>query len=206
MHAAIEISSHSPSMIAATAAPAGNVTITWSGPAEAGAGVVQMALYSCLTTAGCGNTANWSNTGIAISGNPQTVTHNCGQGVSCTYRVVAIGSGGAGSSASSATSVAAGSTLPGAPSGLTAASHPTTIGAVNLGWVAPANAGSFPVTDYVFQRSINGGAFSSPISCALRRPVARFHDRFSFESMSRICSGRTCKTGGLIRRATGPVT
>ena len=133
-------------VIAATAAPAGNVTITWSGPAEAGAGVVQMALYSCLTTAGCGNTANWSNTGIAISGNPQTVTHNCGQGVSCTYRVVAIGSGGAGSSASSATSVAAGSTLPGAPSGLTAASHPTTIGAVNLGWVAPANAGSFPVT------------------------------------------------------------
>ena len=149
---------------AITAAPAGNVTITWNGPAEAGAGVVQMALYSCLTVSGCGNTANWTNTGIAITGNPQTVTHNCGQGVSCTYRVVAIGSGGAGSSASSATSVAAGSTLPGAPSGLTASSHPTTIGAVNLGWVAPSNAGSFPVTDYVFQRSINGGAFSAPIS------------------------------------------
>ncbi len=151
-------------VVATTAAPAGNVTIIWTGPAEAGAGVVQIALYSCLTTSGCGNTSNWSNTGIAISGNPQTVTHNCGQGVSCTYRVVAIGSGGAGSSASSATSVAAGSTLPDAPSGLTASSHPSMIGAVNLGWTVPSNSGSFPVSDYVFQRSVNSGPFSAPIS------------------------------------------
>ncbi len=149
---------------AVTAAPAGNVTVTWAGPAEVGAGIDHIALYRCLTTSGCSNSANWSDTGLTIVGNPQTVTHNCGQGVSCTYRVVAIGSGGAGASASSSATAASGSTLPDAPSALTAATHPTTIGAVDLAWTAPSTSGSFPVTDYVFQRSVNSGAFSAPIS------------------------------------------
>ena len=152
------------SVVAATAAPAGNVTITWGGPAEAGAGIDHIALYRCLTTSGCSNTANWSDTGLTITGNPQTVTHNCGQGVSCTYKVVAVGTGGAGSSASSSATAASGSTLPDAPSALTAATSSTTIGAVNLSWTTPSTSGSFPVTDYVFQRSVNSGAFSAPIS------------------------------------------
>ncbi len=152
------------SVAAATAAPAGNVTITWAGPAEVGAGIDHIALYRCLTTSGCGNTANWADTGLTITGNPQTVTHNCGQGISCTYKVVAVGTGGAGSSASSSASAASGSTLPDAPSALTAATSSTTIGAVNLSWTVPSTSGSFPVIDYVFQRSVNSGAFSAPIS------------------------------------------
>src|SRR5262249_2992566 len=103
---------------AQSAAPAGNVTVTWQGPAEVGAGIDHIALYYCLGA--CSNTGNWFDTGLTITGNPQTATHNCGQGVTCTYRVVAIGSGGAGSSASSAATAASGSTLPDAPTGLTA--------------------------------------------------------------------------------------
>ncbi|MEP6623421.1 MAG: fibronectin type III domain-containing protein, partial [Acidimicrobiia bacterium] len=149
---------------ATSAAPAGNVTVMWSGPAEVGAGIDHIALYRCLTTAGCSNSANWSDTGLTITGNPQTVTHNCGQNVSCTYKIVAFGSLGAGASASSAASAATGSTLPDAPTALTATTNNTTFGAVNLAWTAPANSGTFLVTDYVFQRSINGGSFSAPIS------------------------------------------
>ena len=45
---------------------------TWTGPAEVGAGIDHIALYRCLTTSGCSNTANWSDTGLTIVGNPQT--------------------------------------------------------------------------------------------------------------------------------------
>ena len=151
-------------VVATTAAPAGNVTVTWTGPVEVGAGIDHIALYRCLTTSGCGTTANWSDTGLTITGNPQTVTHNCGQGVSCTYKVVAVGTGGAGSSASSSATAASGSTLPDAPSSLSATTSSTTIGSVDLAWTAPSTSGSFPVTDYVFQRSVNSGAYSAPIS------------------------------------------
>ena len=149
---------------AAAAPPAGSVGVTWTGPAEVGAGIDHMALYKCLTTSGCGNAANWADSGVVITGNPGFAVDDCGEGVSCTYRVVAIGTGSAGASTSSATAVAAGSTLPDAPSGLAATSHTTTVGAVNLTWTAPSTSGTFPVTDYVFQRSVNGGPYSSPIS------------------------------------------
>jgi hypothetical protein len=153
----------STNVIATTAAPAGNVSVTWSGPAETGQGLSHYRLYYCLTTSGCGLSANWLSAGAAIPAGTSSSTHNCGAGLQCVYKVVAFevntGAAGAASGAASAT----GSSPADAPQNLTAASG-TTIGAVNLGWNVPPNSGTFPVTDYVFRRSINSGPFSSEIS------------------------------------------
>ena len=60
--------SRRPTSSATTAAPAGNVSVTWNGPAESGLGVDRYDLYSCVTTSGCGSSANWANTGLVIPG------------------------------------------------------------------------------------------------------------------------------------------
>ncbi|MGZ6962712.1 MAG: Ig-like domain-containing protein [Acidimicrobiia bacterium] len=148
---------------AATAAPAGSVQVTWSGPAEVGQGIDHYTLYFCITSTGCSNTAHWQDTGLSIAAGATSAVHSCGIDVQCTYKVSAVervsGASGAGSSSAAAT----GSTPADAPQNLTAASG-TSIGAVNLAWDLPANAGTFPVADYVFQRSVNNGPFSAPIS------------------------------------------
>jgi hypothetical protein len=148
---------------AQTAAPAGNVLVGWTGPAEVGAGVDHYTVYRCITTAGCTNSANWADTGLTIPAGSNSATHACGEGVSCTYKVVAVEIGTGASGAASAAASASGSTLPDAPQNLTAASGATS-GSVDLAWLAPPNSGTFPVTDYVFQRSVNSGPFSANIS------------------------------------------
>ena len=150
-------------VLASTAAPAGNVAIAWTGPAEGGQGIDHYTLYFCVTSSGCGSSANWQDTGVAIPAGAQTAVHNCGIDVQCTYKLSAVERNSGASGAGSASASATGSTAAGAPQNLTAASG-TSIGAVNLAWSAPANAGTFPVTDYVFQRSVNNGPFSAPIS------------------------------------------
>jgi hypothetical protein len=149
----------STNVVATTAAPAGNVSVTWSGPAESGQGIDHYRLYSCVTTTGCSSSANWQNTGLVIPGTASSAVHNCGIGVECTYKVVAYERNTGGAGAASAGAAATGSSPADAPQNLTAASG-TSIGAVDLAWSPPSNAGTFPVSDYVFQRSVNSGPYS----------------------------------------------
>jgi hypothetical protein len=148
---------------AETVAPAGSVQVTWTGPAEVGRGISHFKLYVCHTTAGCGNAANWSDSGVSIPTGSQSATHVCGEAVQCEYRVAAVEQVTGGSGSSSASASASGSTLPDAPSALDATTG-VLLGRVNLAWTAPANSGTFPVTGYVFSRSINGGPFSADIA------------------------------------------
>ncbi len=90
-------------------------------------------------------------------------TDACGAGVECAYRVVAVEVGTGSSGVASASASTTGSTVAQAPQSLTATSG-TSLGAVDLAWSPPLDAGTFPVTDYVFSRSINGGAFSADSS------------------------------------------
>ena len=161
-------------VIAATAAPAGSVGVTWTGPAEGGQGIHHYTLYYCVTSSGCGNSANWQDTGLTIPPERQTAIHNCGIDVQCTYKIAAVENNSGASGASSASAAASGSTPAGAPQNLTAASG-TTIGAVDLAWNPPLDAGTFPVTDYVFQRSVNGGPFSATISTGEHRDHLHGH-------------------------------
>ena len=151
------------SVTAVTAPPVGTVAIGWTGPAEAGQGIDHLSLYKCLVTSGCGNTAHWTDTGQTIPAGSHGTTDFCGADVQCAYRVVAYEVTTGGGSAASASASASGSTLAGAPQNLTAASG-TSIGAVDLAWQAPANSGTFPVIDYKFSRSVNGGSYSADIS------------------------------------------
>ena len=148
---------------ALSAAPEGTVAIGWSGPIEAGHGVDHLSLYRCLVASGCGSSGNWVDTGQVIPAGSFMTTDPCGAGVECAYRVVAVEVGTGSSGVASASASAPGSTVAQAPQSLTAASG-TTLGAVDLAWSPPLDAGTFAVTDYVFSRSINSGPFSADIS------------------------------------------
>ncbi|MDQ1520633.1 MAG: hypothetical protein QOI55_1706, partial [Actinomycetota bacterium] len=164
---------YAPTNFSAVQSPttAGGVVVSWSGPAEVGNGIAHFTLYSCVTSTGCSNSNNWSDTGVSIPSGSQSATHVCGVGVQCNYRLVAVetGSGASGASTSSATNT--GSSPPTAPQNLTAASSSTLIGAVDLAWQVPTSPGTFPITDYVFERSVNGGSFSAPISVGHTTPL-----------------------------------
>ncbi|HVJ98091.1 MAG TPA: Ig-like domain-containing protein, partial [Acidimicrobiia bacterium] len=149
---------------AETAAPAGNVTVTWDTPALTGFGLDHYTLYKCVTSTGCGNAANWVDTGLVIPGTATSATAACGAGIECAFRVVATEWLTGFLSVPSASAQTSGSTLASAPQNLTAASDTTTLGQVNLDWDAPLDAGTFPVDDYVVTRSVNGGPFSAPFS------------------------------------------
>ena len=151
------------SLAATPSTTAGHVNLSWSGPAESGDGIDYFVLFSCVTSTGCTDSANWSDTGVEIDPTDQSASDDCGSGVSCTYRIApymvySVVSGPASSSA-----VAIGSALPGVPENFVAASG-NTLGAVVLTWSAPLETGGFAPLDYVFTRSINGGAQSAPIS------------------------------------------
>lgn len=142
---------------------AGYVDLSWSGPAESGYGIDYFVLYSCVTSTGCTNSANWSDTGVAIGPTDQSASDDCGSGVSCTYRIAAYMVNSVVSGPASSSAVATGSALPDAPENFVAVSG-NTLGAVVLTWSAPLNTGQFQITNYVFTRSINAGTQSAPIS------------------------------------------
>ena len=181
---------------AVSAAPAGTVAIGWTGPIEAGHGVDHLALYRCLVASGCGNSANWTDTGQVIPAGSFGTTDLCGAGIECAYRVVAVETGTGSSGAASASVSTSGSTVAQAPQSLTAASG-ATLGAVDLAWSPPLDTGTFPVTDYVFSRSINGGSFSADISTG--STATTFTD-------SGCGAGNTCayKVAAVTLAGTGP--
>ncbi len=150
-------------VMASAVAPAGSVGIAWTGPAESGQGLDHYVLSYCVTASGCTNSGNWQDTGLVIPASAQTAVHSCGDGVQCSYKISAIEKNSNASGVSSAAVAATGSSAAGAPLNLTAASGGS-IGAVDLAWSPPANSGTFPVTGYVFKRSINAGPFSAPIA------------------------------------------
>ena len=143
--------------VTATTIPAdGDLTVTWDGPVEGGAGVASVELLVCTTS--CNSSASWSDSGVSIPANAQSATQHCGGEVSCTYRVQVTDAAGH-LSPISTSSTATAAALPTAPQNLAAVtSATTTLGAVDLTWQAPLDTGGFPVTGYTIERSTDGGA------------------------------------------------
>ena len=166
-----------PTGLTATASGATAINLSWSAPASTGgsrrtdrAGVRRRRSSSILRVARDPGSAitgykievssdggsSWSDL-VANTSNTTTTYAHTGltAGTTRHYRVSAINANGAGvpSNVDSATT---GTTVPGAPTGLSATASGTT--AINLSWSAPGSTGGSAITGYKIEVSSNGGS------------------------------------------------
>ena len=139
-----------PTGLTATASGTTAINLSWSAPASTGGSAITGYKIESSSDGG----SSWSDL-VANTSNTTTTYAHTGLGAGDTrhYRVSAINANGAGvpSNVDSATT---GTTVPGAPTGLTATASGTT--AINLSWSAPASTGGSAITGYKIEVSPNG--------------------------------------------------
>ena len=130
------------------------INLSWSAPASTGGSAITGYKIESVSTASDGGSSWWTDL-VANTSNTTTTYAHTGLGAGDTrhYRVSAINANGTGvpSNVDSATT---GTTVPGAPTGLTATASGTT--AINLSWSAPASTGGSAITGYKIEVSPNG--------------------------------------------------
>ena len=126
-----------PTGLSATASGTTAINLSWSAPGSTGG-------------------SSWTNL-VANTGNANTTYAHTGltAGTTRHYRVSAINANGTGT-ASNVDSATTGTTVPGAPTGLSATASGTT--AINLSWSAPGSTGGSAITGYRIEVSSNGGS------------------------------------------------
>ena len=138
-----------PTGLAATATGPSQIDLAWTAPASTGGSAItgykievspDGSSWSDLVADTASTATAYAHTGLA----PATTRH---------YRVSAINTNGAGDP-SNVDSATTGTTVPGAPTGLTATASGTT--AINLSWSAPATTGGSAITGYKIEVSPNG--------------------------------------------------
>jgi hypothetical protein len=129
----------------------GQVALSWTAPATGGSPITDYVIERQIGGGAFAVVADGVNTGTTFVDTGRT------NGVAHGYRVSAVNAVGTGtaSAVASATPVAA-ATAPAQVMGLSAVAGD---GQVTLSWTAPATGGS-PITDYVIERQIGGGAFA----------------------------------------------
>ncbi len=132
-----------------SAAPGGQISITWQAPASDGGSTVIN--YNVYRSTSSGTETFYANAGNQLSYSDSSVS----VGTTYYYKVSAVNSSGESvlSNESSAAPVA----VPGAPTGLS--SEPAD-GQAILNWTAPASEGSSPVTNYKIYRGTTPGGES----------------------------------------------
>ena len=139
-----------PTGLAATANGPSQIDLSWSAPASTGGSAITG--YKIEVSAN--GTSGWTDQVANTNSTATTYAHTgLGAGDTRHYRVSAINANGTGvpSNVDSATT---GTTVPGAPTGLTATASGTT--AINLSWSAPASTGGSAITGYKIEVSANG--------------------------------------------------
>ena len=139
-----------PTGLAATANGPSQIDLAWSAPASTGGS----AITGYKIEVSPNGTSGWTDQ-VANTGNANTTYAHTGltAGTTRHYRVSAINANGTGvpSNVDSATT---GTTVPGAPTGLTATASGTT--QIDLSWTAPASTGGSAITGYKIEVSANG--------------------------------------------------
>ena len=147
-----------PTGLAATANGPSQIDLAWSAPASTGGSAITG--YKIEVSAN--GTSGWTDQ-VANTGNANTTYAHTGltAGTTRHYRVSAINANGTGvpSNVDSATT---GTTVPGAPTGLTATASGTT--AINLSWSAPASTGGSAITGYKIEVSPDGSSWSDLVA------------------------------------------
>ncbi len=139
-----------PTGLTATASGATQIDLSWTAPGSTGGSAITG--YKIEVSAN--GTSGWTDQVADTNSTATTYAHTgLAAGDTRHYRVSAINTNGAGvpSNVDSATT---GTTVPGAPTGLTATASGTT--AINLSWTAPASTGGSAITGYKIEVSPNG--------------------------------------------------
>ncbi len=139
-----------PTGLAATANGPSQIDLSWTAPATTGGS----AITGYKIEVSPNGTSGWTDQVANTNSTATTYAHTgLGAGDTRHYRVSAINANGTGvpSNVDSATT---GTTVPGAPTGLTATASGTT--AINLSWSAPASTGGSAITGYKIEVSANG--------------------------------------------------
>ena len=139
-----------PTGLTATASGSTTIDLTWTEPSSDGG----YAITGYKIEASPNGTSNWTGLVANTSSTVTTYSHTgLDPGTTRHYRVSAINDNGTGT-ASNIDDATTGTTVPGAPTGLSAtASGSTTI---NLTWTAPSGDGGSAITGYKIEVSPNG--------------------------------------------------
>ena len=142
-----------PTSLSATADGTSTIDLSWTAPADDGGS----AITGYRIEVSPNGTSSWTNR-VANTGTTSTSYSHTGLSAGTTrhYRVSAINANGTGaaSNVDNATTDDAATTVPGAPTSLTATASGTTT--IDLSWTAPADNGGSAITGYRIEVSPNG--------------------------------------------------
>ena len=139
-----------PTSLTATASGTARINLSWTAPARDGG--TRITGYRIEESPD--GTSSWTDLVTDTTNTRTTYSHaGLSGGTTRHYRVSAINSNGAGAP-SSVDSATTGTSVPGAPTALSARASGTT--QVDLSWTAPASDGGSPVTGYRIEESPNG--------------------------------------------------
>ena len=139
-----------PTALSAAASGSTRINLSWTAPASDGGSAITGYRIEVSSDGGATWTDRVANTGITTT----TYEHpSLAAGTTRHYRVSAINTNGAGT-ASNVDSATTETTVPGAPTALSAAASGST--RINLSWTAPASDGGSAITGYKIEVSPNG--------------------------------------------------
>ena len=140
-----------PTGLTATASGTSTIDLDWTEPSDDGDASITG--YK-IEVSPNGSSSSWSDLVANTNNNTTTYSHTgLSAGTTRHYRVSAINSVGTGA-ASNVDNATTATTVPGAPTSLTATASGTT--AINLSWTAPADDGGASITGYRIDVSPNG--------------------------------------------------
>ncbi len=141
-----------PTSLTATASGTSTIDLSWTAPTDDGGS--EITGYRIQSSPN--GTSNWSNLVGNTGGTGTTYSHTgLSAGTTRHYRVRAINANGAGA-ASNVDDATTATTVPGAPTGLTATASGTST--INLSWTAPSSDGGSEITGYRIEVSPNGSS------------------------------------------------
>ena len=140
-----------PTGLTATASGTSTIDLDWNAPSDDGGASISG--YK-IEVSPNGSSSSWSDLVANTNSTTTTYSHTgLSAGTTRHYRVSAINSVGTGA-ASNVDNATTATTVPGAPTSLTATASGTT--AINLSWTAPADHGGASITGYRIDVSPNG--------------------------------------------------
>ena len=141
-----------PTGLAAMAPAAPDVSLSWFAPIETGGSAITD--YAIEYSNDSGST--WTTFADGTSTTLTAIVTGLGKGINYTFRVSAVNAAGTGT-ASSTVQIAIPTTVPGAPTNLTAAATSGVDYSIDLAWTAPSDDGGSSLTDYIIEWQFVGG-------------------------------------------------
>ena len=141
-----------PTGLSATASGTSTIDLDWTAPSDDGGASITGYRIEVSSNGSSG----WSNLEANTNSTPTTYAHTgLSAGDTRHYRVSAINSVGTGTASNTANATTA-TTVPGAPTSLTATASGTTT--INLDWTAPVDDGGASISGYKIEVSPNGNS------------------------------------------------